>query len=290
MRTRWSASAASSAGRPQASLPKSQAVGAGEQVAGAVQVDLAGAVGGQDRQPGCAGRGDGARHDRPRRPRAGGRRCRRWRAGSWGCRGRPTSRPARRRRRRRRRRCGSTVPALPGSRTSAQIATSRGDRVEHVLERPVDEAAQRHDAGGVDRVAQRGQRPLVDEGDLGVPGRVRGTAPAGVAKTSTTHPGTPQRALDGLRAVGKEQPPLGSLRAAAELADVLEAGVAHREGHDVQAVASVVSRGALTSAGSAALAVSTSALNAATSLTARSARILRSTSTPARLRPWMKRL
>ncbi len=48
--------------------------------------------------------------------------------------------------------------------------------------------------------------------------------------------------------------------------------------------------GALTSAGRAALATSTSALNAATSLTASSARILRSTSTPARLRPWMKRL
>ena len=48
--------------------------------------------------------------------------------------------------------------------------------------------------------------------------------------------------------------------------------------------------GALTSSGRAALAVSTSAANAGASLTARSARILRSTSTPARLRPWMKRL
>ena len=48
--------------------------------------------------------------------------------------------------------------------------------------------------------------------------------------------------------------------------------------------------GALTSSGRLVLAVSTSAAKAGASLTARSARILRSTSTPAALRPWMKRL
>ena len=48
--------------------------------------------------------------------------------------------------------------------------------------------------------------------------------------------------------------------------------------------------GALTSAGSALRATSTSAVNAAGSLTAISARFLRSTSTPAALRPWIRRL
>jgi len=43
-------------------------------------------------------------------------------------------------------------------------------------------------------------------------------------------------------------------------------------------------------AGTALRATSTSALNAAGSLTASSARFLRSTSTPAALRPWTKRL
>ncbi len=48
--------------------------------------------------------------------------------------------------------------------------------------------------------------------------------------------------------------------------------------------------GALTSAGRAFLAVSTTALKAVGSLTASSASCLRLTSTPAKLRPWMKRL
>ena len=48
--------------------------------------------------------------------------------------------------------------------------------------------------------------------------------------------------------------------------------------------------GALTSSGSAALAASTSAAKAGASLTASSARILRSTSTPARPSPWMNLL
>ena len=57
-----------------------------------------------------------------------------------------------------------------------------------------------------------------------------------------------------------------------------------------QAASSEVVAGAFTSAGSAALATSTSAVNAAASLTAISARFLRSTSTPATLRPWISRL
>jgi hypothetical protein len=48
--------------------------------------------------------------------------------------------------------------------------------------------------------------------------------------------------------------------------------------------------GAFTSLGSAFCATSTSVANALASLTASSARILRSTSTLAAFRPWMKRL
>ena len=48
--------------------------------------------------------------------------------------------------------------------------------------------------------------------------------------------------------------------------------------------------GALTSSGKAALATSTRAANAAASVMAMSARFLRSTSTPAALRPWINRL
>ncbi len=48
--------------------------------------------------------------------------------------------------------------------------------------------------------------------------------------------------------------------------------------------------GAFTSSGSAPLATSTSEVKAAGSLTAISARFLRSTSTPAAFRPWMSRL
>ena len=69
----------------------------------------------------------------------------------------------------------------------------------------------------------------------------------------------------------------------------------HRGGRGVGGEARVVgqaeaSTGALTSSGRFALASSTRATNAGASLTARSARILRSTSTPAAFSPWMNRL
>ena len=96
--------------------------------------------------------------------------------------------------------------------------------------------------------------------------------------------------LDRLRAVGEEEPPLRSLGTAAQPTQLLDARVARGQRGLRHGVTQAETLGALTSSGRAALAVSTSALNAAMSLTARSARILRSTSTPARFRPWMKRL
>ena len=95
-----------------------------------------------------------------------------------------------------------------------------------------------------------------------------------------------ERGLHRVAPLSEEEPPLGSLRATAQPTQFLDAGVARGERVDAQAE----TLGALTSSGRAALATSTSATNAGASLTARSARILRSTSTPAALRPWMKRL
>ena len=57
-----------------------------------------------------------------------------------------------------------------------------------------------------------------------------------------------------------------------------------------QAASPASAAGALTSSGNAALATSTNAVKAAASLTAISARFLRSTSTPAAFKPWMRRL
>ena len=159
--------------------------------------------------------------------------------------------------------------------------------------RDVQEVADRDDAGRGDGVGERRQGAVVDDGPG--PG---GLTPRGVplgGLTGGEHLGHAaldlEGGLDGLRAVGKEEPTLGSDRAAAELPRLLDAGVPGSQGRRRSGQAETLSsRGALTSSGSAALAVSTRTTNAAMSLTARSARILRSTSTPARCRPWMKRL
>ena len=152
-------------------------------------------------------------------------------------------------------------------------------------ERDVDEAAQRDHAGRAHRVGQQLERAVLDPGHADPVGQDR-ELDVGAGEDLLDAAGL-EGGLDGVRAVGKEQPPLGAFRAAAEPAYFLQAGVARLQRRD-QAEASA--RGALTSSGRAALATSTSALNAAMSLTARSARILRSTSTPARPSPWMNRL
>ena len=88
------------------------------------------------RSPAAAQRRHGvARPGRRRRP-AGGRGCRPRRARTCRCTGRRTvvgeHAP---RRRRRRRRARMTVPALPGSRTCASTATSRGPASQQLVER-----------------------------------------------------------------------------------------------------------------------------------------------------------
>ena len=161
--------------------------------------------------------------------------------------------------------------------------------LDGLLERGVEMAAHGDDSCRGHRVGQRGDRPLVDEGDVGA-GQQVGVLLRRLRGREDLHDAANDREgpLDGLRAVSEEEPPLGAYRAAAQLASLLDATVA--SGQWSAHVAQAETLGALTSSGSAALAASTSAAKAGASLTASSARILRSTSMPARPRPWMKRL
>ena len=182
------------------------------------------------------------------------------------------------------------VPAFPGSRTSAQMTIGP---IASVMssERLVEVAAHRHHAGGRHGVRERREGAVVYQGDDGV-GEQAGVLLDGRDRREDLDDtvGDLERPFDGLRAVGKEQPPLGANRTAAELARLLDPAAAGGQGDVRSGQAEASALGALTSSGRAAFAVSTSTLNAAMSLTASSARIFRSTSTPARLRPWMKRL
>ena len=108
-----------------------------------------------------------------------------------------------------------------------------------------------------------------------------------------------ERFADRLRAFDQEAAGLAPERTSGEPAGLLDPhglrGQQTRARHSSAYLGAVVLRprrrlGALTSAGRAALATCTSAENAAGSFTARSARILRSTSTSASRRPWMNRL
>ena len=109
-----------------------------------------------------------------------------------------------------------------------------------------------------------------------------------MANTSTTSPRA-QRCLDEVGSLGEK----ASGAAAADVAMQFDrrdhAGRTFGE-RPIGVAQAASPDGALTSSGSAALATSTSAVNAAGSLTAISARFLRSTSTPAALRPWISRL
>ena len=96
----------------------------------------------------------------------------------------------------------------------------------------------------------------------------------------------PRRRLDQVRALDEEAPSTTTPGVA------LQFNRSHHPGGSFSECRCQAAspEGALTSSGSAALATSTSAVNAAGSLTAISARFLRSTSTPAALRPWISRL
>jgi hypothetical protein len=103
--------------------------------------------------------------------------------------------------------------------------------------------------------------------------------------------GCAESLADRLRTLGQEQPLLGASDATSEPARRLDPAAARGQRlNGLDETLAQAESGALTSSGRAARAVSTRTVKAGASLTARSARILRSTSTPAILRPWMKRL
>ena len=214
------------------------------------------------------------------------------------------------------------VPALPGSRTSSRIATSRGSAARGCPStRRRELAADRDDALRGDRVGHRLEHVLGDELDLEA-GVARGLGDVGVAlERRRRHEqldeqlgAEGERLGDGLRALDEKEPGLmrGRLawRASPRRAPAANAGCRSRaslrtrmNGMTHGASTSIGCRairdavsclrsdlGALTSSGRAALAVATRAANVAGSVTARSARMRRSTSMPARPRPWMRRL
>ena len=332
-RTTASAQCRSSSGRPQASLPNTQATGPARPPGSArlggveqvVEVDVAGAVGGVDRQAGgAAGRRRRPRAATPGRRPAGGTGCRRSTARTWGCGRRRSRRSARRRRHRRRprrgarcRRCpgrgrgparrpaaaGRRARASSGTSTSAQTASRPcGVTVSAIAASTssvTGRATSPADAGrativgvplggvgsrtarGRRRQPRRGRRPRAPRPPPGRPAapRPRTGPPARRAerpdsrRTAFTRS---DRGLDRTPAAGRSVGPRshrscsgGRTRPAAQAAGVAAPGRVPERPPSPCA---------------------TSAAKAAASLTASSASMRRSTSTPAGLRPWMKRL
>ena len=279
-------------GQPPGLVAEQPGGGAGEQVVGLEQVDLAGTVGGQHHQACRLGRADGG--DRVRLDGHGQVEG----AADAGAQRLGVVEVDRAAGQDDRVGTGGVGTAHDGAGVAGVTDVGADGDQPRVLgdgpvELDVDEAAHGHDAGRTDRVAERGQRAVVDQGAAYAGGQV-GHEPERVrAHQDLLDAPRDEGPLDGLRAVSEEEPPLRTLGAAAQPTQLLDARVARGQ----RGLARLDHRrdqaetlGALTSSGRAALAVSTSALNAAMSLTARSARILRSTSTPARFRPWMNRL
>ena len=269
--------------------------GSGEDRPGVVQAQLPLAVGRQDQQAGLARGRDRDDRVRARGRRAAGRRCRRWRAPSSGCRGRRTARPAPPPAPPARRRCGPGCRRCRGrgrpprsspsvwSPLVASASASGTSTNEHTATIPAGVTLSLREA--------RARSSTYDVRGAAATSAAYRSAAAGVAKTSTATP----RSIAASTAFG---PSARNSRRSARTDRRLSLRASLTRGFPVvrgTLTDSASGRpqdalGALTSSGSAALAVSTRATNAGASLTARSARILRSTSTPARFRPWMNRL
>ncbi len=112
----------------------------------------------------------------------------------------------------------------------------------------------------------------------------------GFGREHLVYPAVPQRLTDGLRTLGQEPARFLALRTPRQAARSNDPGCPVCE----QGIPGSGVLGAqadfFTSDGRFCFATSASEVNAAASFTASSARILRSTSTPAALMPWMKRL
>ena len=214
------------------------------------------------------------------------------------------------------------MPALPGSRTWASTTTIRGDaartssrsngRKSQTASTPcgvvvspacasssvVDarprgcrpRAPARPISGWRSRKRRVHHRRRTTTGGRSPAGRRHGAprAPPAVPRrrTGTARPGPHGRRAAGPPAARRHRGlvPLRRLTAHRHRADGSPASATRRP------VAQPRGQAAACAAGSASLAVCTRATKATSSLTARSARILRSTSTPAALSPWIRRL
>ncbi len=312
MRTRWSAAAATSSGRPWASLPNNHAVGPARspRVCREVEVGLAGAVGREDRQAAGSQRVDGVRRARvdderqvEQRAGRGAHRLAVVRVDRGACEDDAIGS----------RRVGAAHhgAGVAGVAYVDADGEQPGSAGEQLVEGLVQEGTDGDDPLRGHGACQRGQCAVLEQ----LPGHARllgGRAEVAVLLgcmgrgEHLAHAlGDEQRLTDRLRALGQEQPVLGAHVSLGEQPGRPDPAAPHgqqrvrplalvgarRNRPLAQADASEASTlGALTSSGRAALAVSTRTANAGASLTARSARILRSTSTPATRRPWMNRL
>ena len=230
------------------------------------------------------------------RARSGGGTASRWTpARPCRCAGRPCRPRAPRRRPPPRRPPARPCPRCRDRPPPTHTATSCGAPASARVERHVEQVADGEDALRRDGVGEARRGPLGDHTtrrraeQVGVPRR------GGFGDEQLAHPPVPQRLPHGLGALDEEPPRPVAPRAAQQLASCDDARGTLRAGRfDLRGQAadsfSGESFSADSFAGRFALATSTSAANAASSVTAMSASTLRSTSTPAALRPWTKRL
>ncbi len=212
-------------------------------------------------------------------------------AGTFRCRDRRCGRPAPRRRRPSRRRSGSASRRYRVRRSPTATATRRGPSASTSASVDLGHRAHRDQPDRSHGVRQRFCRPIGDQLHRAPPS----SAPNRVERRLRWRtPRPPDRAATRPRrgwALRRENVRRGGgRRGGAALTAADHAGRTFGERQAACRIQAASPDGALTSSGRAALATSTSAVNAAGSLTAISARFLRSTSTPAALRPWISRL
>ena len=182
-----------------------------------------------------------------------------------------------------------SVPALPGSEISAATAISRG-RSASTSSRLVDGTSQTATSPTGVTVSDKGFRGAVGNQMDGHAAEHRlEAAQRGFGDEDLDHEIAPQRRLDEVGSLGEEACGTAPSDVAMQLDRCRHPVGALGERQAASPASDVAGRaapdGAFTSSGSAPLATSTSAVKAAGSLTAISARFLRSTSTPAAFRP-----
>ena len=190
-----------------------------------------------------------------------------------------------------------TVPALPGSATSARTATSRGEVARTVAKGRLRNRANGDDALRSARLGKDGCNPVSDDigGDTEFLGGRHDCRMADVGAFradeqlgTTTEP--VRRCSSSASATARGPSAENCLASSRSRRRCSRRAAMTGRGADGADDLDVVRQAAPRSAGSAPRATSTSVVNAAASRTARSASILRSTSTSAALRPWMNRL